>query len=237
MRYRVYTMCAAVALGLALAPVAHTRAQQKGAPVSVTRSGTAAQLETEEGDAVVAGVDAWFIWVTIAVSAPQAFDLAKVSFVSGDVPFPLAGVGLAADGREQSQFSMIVPARGRSGTLHDPRAAARSQDGVAFTFTPGNTPEATLRISGTPREFSLAFLVPSAVRAGMVKGLGAADVGVAVREPDVWFPADSVAIDGRPIPAVNVPAAPRRVNWRTWAARAQLISWATPMRSPSGPRI
>jgi hypothetical protein len=208
---RLYAMGAVLALGLALSPAAHTRAQQKAALVSLTKSGTAAQLETEERNAVVAGVDAWFIWVTLVVSAPQTFDLTKASFVSGESSFPLAGVGRGTDGPLPSRFSMILPARGRSGTLYDPRAATRSQDGVAFTFTPGNAPEATLRISETPREFSLAFLVPSAVRAGTVKGLGA-DVGVSVPEPDVWFPADAVTIDGRPVPAVNVPTAPPRVN-------------------------
>jgi hypothetical protein len=95
------------------------------------------------------------------------------------------------------------------GIVHDPPAAARSQDGIAFAFAPGPPPAATLRISEPPREFSLAFLVPSAVRAGMVKGLGAADVGVVLPEPGAWHPAQSIAIDGRPVPAVNVPTAPR----------------------------
>jgi hypothetical protein len=101
-------MCAVLAVGLALSPAAH--AQQKAAPVSVTKSGTAAQLEREERNAVVAGVDAWFLWMTIAVSVPQRFDLTKVSLVSGDIPFPLAGVGRATAGSLPSQFSMIAPA-------------------------------------------------------------------------------------------------------------------------------
>jgi len=48
--------------------------------------------------------------------------------------------------------------------------------------------------------------VPSAIGAGLVKGLGAEPLGVTLPDPGPWLPLPTATIDGRPVPAVNVPA-------------------------------
>lgn len=198
-----------VAVAIVIAGLVPVAANQGAMTAAVVKAGTADELTTAQGERMLAGVDARFIWVTVSATTARTFDLANVSFVHGGVLFPVVGVDHVSRGNP-SRFSLIAPTAVEGQALRMAPAMPKSTGDVTFTFTPGSPPSAVLEVTAPPQSFCLAFLVPSAVRAGVVHGLGPGDFGVTLPMPaDGWQPIDAVTIDGTPVPSVNVPGSPR----------------------------